>query len=314
MLRVRLPVWVVSGPPRRDRSSNAMPVTTSHPSPVRADSLVLLAPSAAVVPNHFADVDVDPTRHAHLLEGLQRLRGGVYVGDGALESERLAGGRHIQAIDDASWHVVSMTGDGAITACARLRAHRPGCDIQSLGVWSSALARSTEWADRLRNAIGADLAMARLRNVHYVEFGGWAVGEEWRRTTTTVSTAMATYALGECLGGFLGVTTATVRHCSSRMLRKLGGHSFDADGAEVPSYFDPQYGCDMELLRFDSRLPTHRYGGLVGDVVRSLWSVPIVCATAADQGAHAVHRMPRRPVVADRHVPCFNPGEFAATA
>ncbi len=196
-------------------------------------------------------------------------------------TELTADGCHVQAADPLSWHVASLRDDGSVAACARLRTHRTDSAPGALGVWSSALARSAAWSDRLWSAIEADLTLARVRGVQYVEFGGWAVGDEWRRTTMAVTTAMATYALGESVGGFLGVTTATVRHCSSRMMRKLGGHSFTAEGVTVPSYFDPQYGCEMELLRFDSTLPTQRYGSMVQQVVGSLLDVPVLCASGA---------------------------------
>lgn len=252
------------------------------PSIVRPGSLVLLAPTMAEVPQSFRRVDVDPTRHATVLAGLQRLRGQTYLRDGAIASQHLTPeGCHVQAADDGSWHVASLREDGHVAACARLRPHPADCEPTSLGVWCSALAQSAAWSDRLRGAIEADVTSARMRGVQYVEFGGWAVGDEWRRSTMAVTTAMATYALGECFGGFLGVTTATVRHCSSRMMRKLGGHSFSSDGVTLPSYFDPQYGCEMELLRFDSKLPSQRYGAMVEQVVGSLLDVPVLCSSSA---------------------------------
>ena len=126
---------------------------------------------------------------------------------------------------------------------------------------------------------------------------------------------MTTYALGYSLGGFVGLTTATVRHCSSRMMRKLGGHSFSVAGESVPTYFDPQYGCDMELLRFDSAVTSRRYSTLLGQVVRTLQHMPVVCATrAVDHGGQLMQPFRSLAAVADRHVPCFDPEEFAATA
>lgn len=286
------------------------------PSIVRPGSLVLLAPTMAEVPQNFLRVDVDPTRHATVLAHLQRLRGHTYLRDGAITSEDLTSdGCHVQGADSLSWHVASLREDGSVAACARLRTHRADSAPGALGVWSSALARSAAWSDRLWSAIEADLTVARLRGVHYVEFGGWAVGDEWRRTTMAVTTAMATYALGECVGGFVGVTTATVRHCSSRMMRKLGGHSFTAEGVTVPSYFDPQYGCEMELLRFDSKLPAQRYGPMVGHVVGSLLDVPVLCASRAIDAWSAVsHRSlsgRARYTPVERLVPCLTAEDLA---
>ena len=287
---------------------------TPFASPVRAESLVLLAPTAAAVPDHFADIEVDADRHAALLRGLQRLRGQVYLHDEAIGAEQLQDGCHVQASDDSSWHVVSLQPDGSIAACARLRTHRPDSQPESLGVWSSALAHSVAWSGKLRQAIEADLRLARLRDVLYVEAGGWAVGAEFRGTTMAVTTAMSTYALGYSLGGFVGLTTATVRHCSSRMMRKLGGHSFTVAGEAVPTYFDPQYGCEMELLRFDSAVTSHRYGAMLGQVIRTMQNVPVVCATAAAEHGGQLVRAASRAALVARHVPCYVPGELAATA
>ena len=171
-----------------------MHLTTSLPSPVRADSLVLLAPSTAVVPNHFADVDVDAQRHATLLTGLQRLRGEVYLSDQAIGTSQLQDGCHVQASDASSWHIVSVQSDGSVAACARLRTHEPDATPETLGVWSSALAHSDAWSGKLRQALDADMRLARLRDVLYVEAGGWAVGPEFRGTTMAITTAMTTGA------------------------------------------------------------------------------------------------------------------------
>lgn len=286
------------------------------PSIVRPGSLVLLAPATAEVPQTFRRVDVDPLGHATVLANLQRLRGETYLRDGAITPDHLTtDGCHVQAADGESWHVASLREDGSVAACARLRTHRADCAPGALGIWSSALARSAAWSDRLWSAIEADLTLARQRGVHYVEFGGWAVGDEWRRTTMAVTTAMATYALGECVGGFLGVTTATVRHCSSRMMRKLGGHSFTAEGVTVPSYFDPQYGCEMELLRFDSKLPAQRYGPMVEHVVGSLLDVPVLCASRAIDAlsvvSHRSHAARLHQTASERVGSCLTARELA---
>jgi hypothetical protein len=75
--------------------------------------------------------------------------------------------------------------------------------------------------------------------------------------------ALAGYSLGRIRGGCLGITTATVRHCSSSILRRLGGATLEADGVTVPRYYDPRYRCDMEVLRFDSRNPNTKYLHLI---------------------------------------------------
>ncbi len=285
------------------------------PSLVRTGSLVLLAPDASAVPDTFRSVDVDAARHASVLAGLQRLRGRAYLRDGAINRTQLnSDGCHVQSADDPSWHVVSLHPDGQVMACARFRVHDAMVAPESLGVWSSALARSSAWTHRLREAIEGDMRLARLRELVYAEVGGWAVAEEWRRTTQAATTALATYALAEALGGCIGITTATVRHCSSRILRKLGGRSLEIAGEELPPYFDPQYGCEMEILRFDSGAPGTKYDAQVARLTRQLRELPVICATpglrpAAADVPHGL--LPTLAALAERHVPCFGTGEFA---
>jgi hypothetical protein len=50
------------------------------------------------------------------------------------------------------------------------------------------------------------------------------------------------------------------------MLRRIGGTSLSVRGQELPAYEDPQYGCTMELLRFDSRVPSSRFAPLISQL------------------------------------------------
>jgi hypothetical protein len=77
---------------------------------------------------------------------------------------------------------------------------------------------------------------------------------------------------------------ATVRHSSSTILRRLGGSLLEVGGAMVPPYYDPKYRCEMELLRFDSRRPSAKYGGLIDLLGRNLANVSVI-ATVASVGA-----------------------------
>lgn len=242
----------------------------------------LLAPSDAHVPDSFPRVDVNPERHERILAQLQRLRGRVYLQDGAiLPSQLSSDGRHRIEIDDHSWHVVSLHADGRVAGCARYRVHGDRVRFEDLGVWSSALARHRRWRPVVREAVEGEIALARQRHVAYVEVGGWAVAEELRYTPQALDIALSTYALAEKLGGCVGITTATVRHASSRILRKIGGRPLEFAMRPLPTYYDPQYRCDMELLRFESNAPNPRYQTRMAQVATCLQSLPVVCATYA---------------------------------
>src|SRR6266496_440013 len=51
--------------------------------------LVLLAPPEAPIPASFENVEVNASRHAKLVTDIQRLRGRIYLQDGAVEPYQL---------------------------------------------------------------------------------------------------------------------------------------------------------------------------------------------------------------------------------
>jgi hypothetical protein len=226
--------------------------------------LVLLAPPTTRVPVGFDHIDVNPQRHAELLAEMQRLRGGIYFDDGALDRQHLsADGLHQTPEDEQSWHLLMLDSVGRIDACIWYMEHAPTVAVDRLRVKHCPLADEPIWRDTLLNAVEQDLAAAQRDGLGYAEVGGWAVAERNRCTSEGLVLALASYSLGRMLGGALGMTTATVRHCSSTILRRLGGSDLRADGRIVPSYYDPRYKCEMELLRFDSRQPSSKYASFV---------------------------------------------------
>ena len=252
---------------------------------------MLLAPSEALVPLTFPAVDVNPDRHAAILAELQRLRGSVYLHDGAITSAQLsADGRHIVGIDSASWHVVSVQADGRVTGCARYRAYGKNTQPEHLTAWRSALANDRTWRGTLHMALESEISLARKRKIDYVEVGGWAIAEDMRYTMEAMNIALSTFALAQSIGGAIGLTTATVRNCSSRILRKIGGRSLGLPGCPLPSYFDPQYGCEMELLRFDSNAPNPKYQSRIDDILSRFFELPVVCARRAAGVTSAIER------------------------
>ena len=257
----------------------------------RSGTLMLLAPSEALVPETFPAVDVNPKRHEGILAQLQRLRGSVYLHDGAITPEQLSpDGRHVLGIDSASWHMVSVQPDGRVTGCARYRAYGRNTQPEHLTAWRSALANDRTWRGTLHMALESEIALARKRKVDYVEVGGWAIAEDMRFTMEAMNIALSTYALARSIGGAIGLTTATVRNCSSRILRKIGGRSLGLPGCPLPSYFDPHYGCEMELLRFDSNTPNPKYQSRIDDILSGFFELPVVCARAATGLVNAIER------------------------
>jgi hypothetical protein len=205
------------------------------------------------------------------------MRGSVYLEDGAVSRQQLsADGLHQTAEDDRSWHLLFVNAEHRVTACIWYLQHAFDASFDDLRVRHSPLAWMTEWRDKLWHAVESELAEARAAGLRYAEIGGWAVTKENRGSADGVLLALAAFSLGRILGGALGMTTATVRHSSSTILRRLGGTHLRSGLTEIPPYFDPKYGCDIELLRFDSRQPSPRYAGVIDALRQHMPHVSVV--------------------------------------
>jgi len=240
------------------------------------ERLILLAPTARI-PGFFKNVEHDTMGHQRLVREMQRLRGKIYLDDGALERTQLTfDGLHETAEDHKSWHLLTVDSRRRVTGCAWYLEHPNSVGVDDLRVRHTPLARSAEWRGKLWKGVQSELKRARREQLRYAEVGGWAVSEQSRCTSEGLVLALAGYSLGRICGGCLGITTATVRHCSSSILRRLGGAPLAADGAPVPSYYDPRYGCEMEILRFDSRRPNPKFNNLIERLREKMASVSIL--------------------------------------
>ena len=243
------------------------------------NEMVLLAPAGCFIPESFTRLSVDRNRHARWLSEVQRVRGGIYLADGALRPSQLAAdGRYVQPHDYDGWHVLAVDGNGKVRGCARYRHLIGNVGFDDLGVRESALARCDQWGLSLRAAVECEIVRAKQHGMAFSEVGGWAIVPEKRCTTEALRIAMATYSLAQMLGGCVGITTATERHRSSSMLRRIGGRSLEHRGRELPAYYDPQYRCQMEVLRFDSSAPDASCRKWVDQLSQRLAQVSVVAA------------------------------------
>jgi hypothetical protein len=207
--------------------------------------------------------------------------------DGAIQSSDLvADDRHVQAADNQAWHLLTLDENEAVVACIRYFAHEASVKFSELSVASSHIAQSAEFGPRVREAVEIELDCAKRRGVSYVELGGWAVCESLRCTTEAIRTLLTVYALSQVRGGAVGLSSATTRHHSSSILRRIGGRPLKTSAGEVSSYYDAQYACEMELLSFDSERPNERYAIWIRDCREALHKIPVVVgAPAAVVGA-----------------------------
>ena len=247
--------------PAGDGRSHLLTAPLNDPSHGGSTSrLVVLAPRAASVPSTLQNVEASPLLRGKLLAETQRFRGRIYFADGAIQRDDLSSdGRHTSPVDDSSWHVISVQEDGTITACFRFIEEGATAPFDSLWISHSMLAKDGKWGQKLRRAVLTEMESAARQRMAFGEVGGWAVAPERRWTCEAVRTVMAAYALLQLLGGSICVATATFRHNSAGVLQRMGLSPLSCNGDELPPYYDPAYGCDMQALRFDSRAPNPRY-------------------------------------------------------
>jgi hypothetical protein len=244
--------------------------------------LLLLAPPGAV-PSFFRNVETDTSLHQQFIRRMQQLRGNVYLADGAIEPHQLsATGRYETPQDEKSWHLLTLDERQRVTGCAWFLEHEEAVRATDLRVRSCPLARMKQWSGMLWAAVDAEIAKARRENLRYAEVGGWAVAPEARCTSEGLVLALSGFGLGRICGECLGITTATVRHCSSTILRRLGGAPLQAGRATVPSYYDPKYKCEMEILRFDSRTPNRKYADLIELLRNKMADVRVIALPTAE--------------------------------
>jgi hypothetical protein len=273
--QTELGVTTADPEPQAKRSAPAKPLPSKTWTQTQ---FLILPPLKAVLPDAFRNVETDTTRHDNLLAGVQRLRGSVYLQEGAIRPEDLtADGRHEVDVDQHSWHVLSLDRAGQVTSCLRYLDERRAARFDNLWIRKAALALCPQQGGRFRIAVEREMGRARQMHMGFGEVGGWAVAESHRRTLEPVGILLATYGLLELLGGCLGVATATFRHSSAMILRKIGLTSLLAEGEELKPYFDPAYGCQMEVLRFDSRFPGAKYAGWVAELSNILRDAAVIC-------------------------------------
>jgi len=239
--------------------------------------LLLLAPASSGAPDLFPGLREDENEYNGLLAQMQRLRGRIYLEDGAISASQLSSdGRHKMSGDLQSWHLLLVDEADRVMGCIRALFHNGLVPLSALKVWSSTLAQCGRWGGQVRKALQGELNHAREEGLKFAEIGGWALAKETRCSAEAARMVLATYSLVQLCGNAIGVSTATARNGSATILKRLGGRSVVVDDCELPPYFDPVYNCDMELLRFDSRSPNPRYTPWVSELKDYLVTTSVI--------------------------------------
>ena len=257
---------------------------------VRAQTrFVVLAPFKNSVSRIFRNIEYDNRWHADLLADMQRMRGKVYSDDGAIRPEELSSdGRHKLSIDEESWHVLALDAKDRVFACLRYLDENRASRFDDLWVRHAAITKSPQLGRSFRQAVEIEIENAHRLEMRFGEVGGWAAAPDYHGTIEPVRIILATYGLLGLLGGCAGLATATMRHGSAKILRRIGLSPLEHGGNELPSYYDPYYRCEMEVLRFDSRRPNPKYRGAIAELTSVLAESPVICREGLRTSLHEV--------------------------
>lgn len=238
---------------------------------------VLVAPLHAQCFDGFANVTNDTAQNRQLVHEMQRLRGSIYLDEGNVTHHELtADGRHHTPEDDKSWHLLMTDDHGRVRSCVLYLEHDNAVSIRDLRLRECPLVTNPASRRKVTVAVESEIGRARHAGLRFGELGGWAISKERRCTPDGLLMTLAIYGLCQMRGGALCITTANVAHSCSSILRRVGGSYLEFEGTPIPSYFDPRYNTDIDLLRFDSRSPSPKYAGLVSIIVSKLANVSVV--------------------------------------
>ena len=107
--------------------------------------LVIVSPPSQAE-SAFGDVQVDAGAHRRLLREMQKLRGSIYLHDGAVSREQLSReGLHMTPEDERSWHLLMLGPRGNVSACVWYMEHADDASFDQLRVRNSPLAKQQQW-------------------------------------------------------------------------------------------------------------------------------------------------------------------------
>jgi hypothetical protein len=238
--------------------------------------MMILAPVKASCPHLLLSRIHDGEKHARLFDEMQKVRARVMLREGAISGAAIdPEGRYTMPGDDQSWHIVKMRDDGAICGCARILVHPRDVRFEDLRV--ATCRGGAHWDPCLRDAVERELLWARYFNLLPIEPGGWALDDNARGTGGGIGLAVAAFAWARLLGECFGFLTATVKHCSATMLRRLGGTPLrTAAGTPVPEYWDERWGTGIEVLRFDTNSLDQRFHRMLDQACNELMRSPVI--------------------------------------
>lgn len=237
----------------------------------------VLAPVSASVPGVFRNRWHDSEIYDQILADVQKMRGRIALSEGAIhEGDLDQDGRHHMVGDEKSWHLIRMGANGEVLGCARILVHSPSARFPALRLATSSLAKDPSWSRQLRWTVESDIAVARRKNWTLLEPGGWVLDERLRGSSEATTIALSAIAWSQLMGECLAYITATVKHGSCSMMRRLGGESVRFGGNEIPRYYEPDYQSEMELLKLQTRTLNPKFDSMLAPLRHSLAAATVL--------------------------------------
>lgn len=243
-------------------------------------SLSVVAPDAVQIPPPLTHVTQDERLYDEAIKNIQLFRGRVFVEDRLLPSTALdATGRHNVEADYKSWHLVLEGGQGEVCGTMRLkvfRIDREPINLERLQLYGFMSRMHPELRESVETGVYKFIADSAKSYSYFTEVGGWAVGEDQRKTVLGPVLAASLWGLARASGGGTGIATARIQNQASEILQRMGGMEIFAYGSALPPFYDSYHACEHQLLGFDSEYLSSRLEATVADIKTHILQTNII--------------------------------------
>jgi hypothetical protein len=242
----------------------------------------IIAPFGKPAPPVFRHPCPDRDFYKSAIAEIQRFRGRVYLEERAIPASALdEEERHFSEYDYRSWHLFILNQEIQVCGCLRATSLR-AVDYSELKLHELIERMEPDKAVAYASAVQAVVDENKKRGVGTGEIGGWAIAKDLRFTSKAMLLASACWSLGRILNDHVGFAQATLRNNSALILRRLGGSPLSYQGAELPTFFDPHYGCDMEILTFDPSKAAFEHERTINDLKDFLVNALVISTTSSE--------------------------------
>jgi hypothetical protein len=219
-----------------------------------------------IPPRAGCDYFSAPTNYDAVLSEIQRLRGSRYFADGAISAAALdVHGRHVTAEDEMCYHLVLSNGE--VQGCLRLRLHpKSEGRITEYAVYDLIRRMPGELATKYHAGLEELIHTYSDAGFTLGESGGWAISHKYQGCSAMLAVPLAGWSFSRVHSRQIWIASATERNGSAEMLKRFGGWRLKLKGEELPSFYDPGYKCQMELLCFDSDILNPKFEPAVRDL------------------------------------------------